>query len=366
MLAALAVFCLIYIITAFLLPADSPSSIASEEKTRQIEKLIDDVYLGKIDKQLLTDYMFLGLVSGLEDRYSTYYTAKEYDDITSKQSGYFEGVGVEITEDPETGKSIVNYLYEGAPADRAGMKEGDLLLSVNGTDVTAFTPTEVVELIRSDETGIINMTVLRGEEKLDFSMKPERILRDPVVSEMLEDNIGYIKISTFDNLTAEQFKTELDSLKEAGMKSLIIDLRGNLGGLVNSACDTMNEFLPEGLLVYTEDKNGERKEHYCDGKNELDIPMALLVDSLTASSAEIFAGAVKDYGVATLIGTQTFGKGIVQNTYELADDSAVRLTTAHYYTPEGHDIHGQGITPDIIVEDEEAQLQRAVELLSDQ
>ena len=147
------------------------------------------------------------------------------------------------------------------------------------------------------------------------------------------------------------------------VKGIIIDLRGNLGGLVSVCCDSLSQFMPEGLLVYTEDKYGNREDHNCDGEHELDIPMVLLVNSETASSSEIFAGAVQDYGKATLVGVQTYGKGIVQNTFKLHDGSVVKLTVAHYYTPKGNDIHGQGITPDIVIEDENEQMEKALELL---
>ena len=362
---SLAVFCLYHLIVAFAVPADTPSSPASFDKIKQIENTIDEHYMGEIDKQEMTDVMFLGIVAGLEDRYSTYYTAEEYEDVTSVQSGYFEGIGIEINRDDETGKLIVVNVYEDAPADRSGMLEGDLLITINGTDVTDYTAAEAVELIQADETGTINITVLRDGEMIDLSMKPEKILRNPVKSEILEGNIGYIKIGTFDNLTAEEFKSELDRCMEAGVKGIIIDLRSNLGGLVSAACDSLREFMPEGLLVYTENKYGERKEYNCDGENELDIPMAVLVNSKTASSAEIFSGAVKDYDRAVIIGTQTFGKGIVQDSFKLSDGSVVKLTVAHYYTPDGNDIHGQGITPDIVVEDEDEQLEKAIEVLSE-
>ncbi len=362
---ALAVFCLYRLIATRLIPADTPSSTVSYDKIRQIERAIDEHYLGEVDKQELTDYMFLGLVAGLGDRYSTYYTRDEYEDVTTTQSGYFEGIGIEVVTDEDSGRVMVKNVIGDAPADRAGMEAGDLLLTVGGVDVTGFTPSEVVELIQSDVTGKIVIVALRDGEELEFSMVPEKVYKDPVVYEILEDNIGYIKISTFNKMTQEQFGECLEAVKEADVKGLIIDLRGNLGGLVSAACDTLCEFMPEGLLVYTEDKYGERTEHSCDGKNALDLPMVLLVDGYTASSAEIFSGAVKDYGVATLIGEQTFGKGIVQNPYTLSDGSVVRLTTAHYYTPLGHDIHGEGIAPDLVVEGEEEQLQKAVELLNE-
>ena len=360
---SLAVFCLFHFIFTAVIPADPPSSLASYNKVKEVEKTIDDHYMGEINKQEMTDYMYLGMVAGLEDRYSTYYTAEEYEDVTSVQSGYFEGIGIELNNDKDSGRLVVVNVYEDAPADRAGMMIGDILIEINGVDVTGHTASEAVQLIQSDESGTINITALRDEEKLEFSMKPEKILRNPVRSEIMDGNIGYIKISTFDNMTAEEFKEELGKCTDAGVKGIIIDLRGNLGGLVSASCDSLRAFMPMGLLVYTENKYGDRKEYSCDGVNDLDIPMAVLVNSYTASSAEIFSGAVKDYEKAVIIGTQTFGKGIVQDSFRMSDGSVVKLTVAHYYTPKGSDIHGQGITPDIVVEDEEEQLAKALEIL---
>ena len=362
-LATLAVLSLYYAVSITAFPAVDPSSPASVEKIRQIEETVDQHYLGEIDKEQMTDFMYYGLVAGLGDRYSMYFNEKEYEEVTNVQSGEFKGIGIGIGQDAETGRLVVTEVYEDAPADRAGMEPGDVLLSVDGVDVTGYTPTDAVSLIQENETGPIAISVLRGEEMLSFSLVPETILRDPVESEILEDDIGYIRIGTFDQLTAEQFGKALDSMKEAEVKGLIIDLRGNLGGLVSASCDTLREFLPEGILVYTVDKEGNRKDYLCDGEHPLDLPMALLVNGNTASSAEIFAGAVKDYGMATLVGTRTFGKGIMQNAFELSDGSMVRLTVAHYYTPNGNDIHGKGIEPDIVIEEEEEQLAKAVEIL---
>ena len=362
---SLAVFCLFQLIVNYIIPADTPSSIASANKIKEVESVIDQNYMGETDKQEMTDYMFLGLVAGLNDRYSTYYTKEEYEDVSSVHSGYFEGIGVEIGTDSKTGDILILKVFEDAPADRAGMMKDDVILSVNGIDMTGKTAADVIEVIRNDETGTIQITALRDGEKMDFTMTREKVLRNPVVSEILDNDTGYIKIGTFDSMTAEEFETELESLKEAGVKGLILDLRENLGGLVNAACDTLRAFMPEGLLVYTENKYGERREYTCDGKNELDLPMAVLVNGNTASSAEIFSGAVQDAGVGEIIGTQTFGKGIVQNAFTLTDGSVVKLTVEHYYTPDGHDIHGKGITPDILVEEEDGQLDAALSYLKE-
>ena len=192
-----------------------------------------------------------------------------------------------------------------------------------------------------------------------------------VNSRMLENQVGYIQITEFTGVTASQFQTAYEELTAQGMQKLVIDLRGNPGGLVDSVCDTLSQILPEGVIVYTEDKNGNRSERDCAGESPIDIPLAVLVNEESASASEIFAGAVKDYEIGTIVGTTTYGKGVVQNTFRLSDGSVIRLTIAHYYTPEGNDINGVGITPDVEVEQSEdsetdVQLEKALEVLAAQ
>ncbi len=352
---------------------DTPTSIQTDTKIRAIERLIDMVYVGDKDEEALAEGMYRGLISGLGDRYADYYTEEEYEELLSSQEGYYEGVGITIgvpETDAEEGLEIIE-VKEDSPAAKAGIQAGDRLLAVNQTDVTGLTVTETAALIRYAKEETITLTLLRESEDAQISVEVtrEKLETDTVAGKMLNDTDGYLAISQFTGLTSGQFQSVLEQLREQGMQKLLIDLRGNPGGLLNAVCDTLRQILPEGLIVYTEDKQGNREEYTCEGETPLSIPLVVLVDENTASAAEIFTGAVKDYGIGTIVGQQTFGKGIVQDFYGLPDGSVVKLTVAHYYTPEGNDIHGVGIEPDVDVEqpkDEEndLQLQKALEILA--
>ena len=371
-----AVMALLYFL-ALLLPLGSapsePDSLQALKKIHEIEKLVEDYYLGDVDEQQMTDYMFLGLVAGLGDRYSTYYTEEEYEQIQRSQNGEYEGIGITLAQRTEDGKLQVVECTEDSPADRAGVQAGDLIESINGTDTEGMTSSQAVELISQSESDEITMSLYREEteETLEVSIVKETVEMQSVNSRMLENQVGYIQITEFTGVTASQFQPAYEELTAQGMQKLVIDLRGNPGGLVDSVCDTLSQILPEGVIVYTEDKNGNRSERDCAGESPIDIPLAVLVNEESASASEIFAGAVKDYGIGTIVGTTTYGKGVVQNTFRLSDGSVIRLTIAHYYTPEGNDINGVGITPDVEVEQSEdsetdVQLEKALEVLAAQ
>ena len=350
---------------------DDPASMAAVKKTHEITHYIDEVYLGDIDKQKLTDYMYLGLLTGLEDPYSTYYTKAEYDEINMSQQGEYRGVGITIATREEDGALMIVDVISGGPAEAAGLLPGDEILKIDGNNFKNASSSAVVDYVRSLETDSAVFTVLREDtaEELEFTVKIEKLEALSVAYSMLEDNIGYIQVSSFTAVTAKQFDDARKSLEEDGMKALVIDLRNNQGGLVNAVYDMLCSMMPEGLLFYTESKDGTRKEYSCEGENPLEIPMAVLVNDKTASASEIFAGAVKDYGVAKIIGTVTYGKGIVQNAYILSDGSVIRLTVSHYYTPNGNDIHKHGITPDLEVTNPtgaDLQLNKALDYLKEE
>lgn len=355
---------------------DTPTSFQTDTKIRLIEGLIDDVYVGEKDEEALAEEMYRGLISGLGDPYADYYTAEEYEQLLSSQEGYYEGVGITIGQtESETGAETPDGLEivevkEDSPAAQAGIQAGDRLLAVNGTDVTDMSVTEVATLIRTaeDETIVLTLSREGSDEEIVAEVTRERLETDTVAGKMLNETDAYLAISQFTGLTSDQFASVYQDLKNQGMQRLIIDLRGNPGGLLSAVCDTLRQILPEGLIVYTEDKQGDREEYTCDGETPLDIPLVVLVNENSASAAEIFTGAVKDYGIGTIVGQQTFGKGIVQDFYGLPDGSVVKLTVAHYYTPNGNDIHGVGIAPDVTVEQPEdsetdVQLQKALEVL---
>ena len=367
-LAAIAVFITCYVKLPVSYTASSPESLSSYKKINEVLDIIDKYYMGDTDDQLMTDYMFLGLVSGLEDPYSTYFTKEQYDQLSTVQQGHYSGIGVSIAAQ-EDGEIEIVSVTQGGPAEEAGIMAGDYIRSVNGADVRGMDTSEVSAMIQDTESDDIELLIYRPDTKEEFEVTVTRSLLDSVSAwgGIIENTVGYISIGSFTGVTAEQFSEMLEELEEKSAQALIIDLRGNGGGLVSAACDCLREFIPEGVLVYTEDKNGNRDEYTSDSGNEIDIPVAVLVNGETASASEIFAGALQDYGIATIVGTQTYGKGIIQDVFRLNDGSVIRLTVSHYYTPNGNNIHEVGITPDVVVEyDEESetdtQLEAALEL----
>jgi len=350
-----------------------------ERKISNIENIVNQYYLDEIDQAEVESWLYKGLIAGLGDTYATYYTREELKKTNEASSGSYQGIGAVLTQDRTTGLITVTRCYEGTPSARAGLLPGDVIYSINDTQVTGTDLTEVVSMIKTEPGDTVKIEVAREGENdyLSFDVEREYIEIPTVNSEMLEGKIGYIEITEFDTITEEQFKQALSDLESQGMEKLVIDLRNNPGGVLSTVCNMLEQILPEGLIVYTEDKEGKREEYKSDGKNEFKKPLAVLVNGNSASASEIFAGAVKDYGIGTLVGTTTFGKGIVQRIINLNDGTAVKLTVSKYYTPKGNDIHKVGIEPDVEVElDEELkqkvtiekaednQLQKAIEVLN--
>lgn len=358
----------------------APDSAKAKKKIQLLETLIDETYLEDADEDALTESMYAGLIDGLGDPYSRYYTKEEYKSLTEETEGSYQGIGIVMQQNPDTGVITIVRCYEGAPGAEAGVLPGDILYKVDGEEVTGTELAEVAKKIRSEDTVSAKLTLARDGENdyIEVDVKKAQV-EIPVVShEMLENQVGYIAVYEFTAVTVQQYNDAYADLMAQGMKKLVIDLRGNPGGLLTAVCDIFNNIAPEKLIVYTEDKNGE-KEEYLSGKGtNMDVPLAVLVNGNSASAAEIFAGAVQDYGIGTLVGTTTFGKGIVQKVTPLTDGSAVKLTISKYYTPSGRNIHGTGITPDVEVEldealkqkvtiskDEDNQLQKALEVLGE-
>ena len=345
-------------------------------KLRVLEDLVDEIYLGRKDEEQLAEGMYKGLIYGLGDEYSCYYTAEEYEQANSSSEGTYEGVGVLLTT-LEPGRYVVETCYPNSPADLAGILEGDIIVSMNGTVYQDLS--EMVDRIHDKELSSVTFEIERkGEEGLlSITVDIANVELPSVHAEMLEDNTGYIAITGFKAVTPGQYKEAFSTLAEEGMDRLVVDLRGNLGGYLESVCAILRDILPEGLIVYSEDKYGNREEEYCDGKHQLMFPLAVLVDGKTASASEIFAGAVQDYGIGIIVGTNTYGKGVIQSIRSFIDGSAVKLTSSHYYTPLGKDIHKVGITPDVYVEssagsdrkslsfEEDDQLQEAIRRLKE-
>ncbi len=326
------------------------SDLAFTQKIKYLENMIDEEYLGEISTDKLEEGVYAGLIYGLGDVYSRYYTKDEYEQESVTTEGSYVGIGVAMQKYTAGGVQIVE-CYKGSTAEEAGVKVDDVITAINGEDITDTELQDVVSMIKDNEDKDVVLTVQRkGEDTQEITVKVSNVELPSVFGEMLDENTGYIQITEFKGVTVEQYQEIFADLKEQGMERLVVDLRDNPGGLLNVVCDILRDILPEGLIVYTEDKNGNRSEETCDGKNPLDMPLAVLVNGNSASASEIFAGAVKDYGLGTIVGTTTYGKGVVQSIRQLSDGSAVKLTIANYYTPKGNSINKTGIRPDVEVE----------------
>ena len=344
-------------------------------KLEMLEMYIRGYYLDEIDDDQMEDYLYYGLVAGLGDPYAAYYNEEETQSMLDSSSGNYCGIGAVFSQNLMTGVITVTRVYEGCPSYEAGILPEDILYMVEGEEITGQDLTNVVTKIKGEEGTEVTITMLRGEKTIDFTMKRQMIEVPTIEHEMLADHVGYILITEFDGVTDEQFGEALDELETQGMKSLVIDLRNNGGGSVESVCNIADVLLPEGPIVYTEYKGEEREARNSD-KECIEIPMAVIINGASASASEILSGALQDYGAAKIVGTQSYGKGIVQSVLDLQDGTALKLTTAKYYTPNGNDIHGVGITPDVEIDlpeelktevtlslEEDVQLQKAIEVL---
>lgn len=320
-------------------------------KMASIEKLIKDEYYKDVEYSQLEDGVYAGMLDSLGDPYSVYYNEKELKEVLDSGEGIYYGIGAYISIDKETQAPVIAGIISGTPAEESDLQEGDIIAKVDGVDTTKMTTSEVVKLIKGPEHSTVLITIIREGESDYIELEVERRkIESPTVNyEMKEDNIGYIQITEFDDVTTDQFTEAMAVLKGQGMEGLILDLRSNGGGNLSTCIAIASQLLPEGLIVYTEDKDGNREEYKCDGKKEIDIPLVVLVNGYSASASEILTGAIKDYKKGTIMGTTTYGKGIVQTIIPLRDGTAVKITTSSYFTPSGNNIHGVGIEPDIEV-----------------
>lgn len=344
------------------------------EKVNLLKSAIEYYYVEDLDQDVLADGLYSGLMNSLGDPYAEYYTPEQWIAMQNSTEGIYYGIGAYMKKDTVTGYPQITGIIRDTPAEEAGILIDDYIYEVDGTDVFDMNLSDVTAMIKGPEGTTVSLTVIRPSTGEEFSMTIERRkVETPTVEyKMLEGNIGYISISEFDAVTVDQFAEALAVVKGNGMEGLILDLRGNPGGSLTAVVEIARMLLPKGLIVYTEDKYGERNEYTCDGQKCLDVPMVVLVNGGSASASEILAGAIKDYGTGTLLGTTTYGKGIVQRLIALDDGSAIKLTVSHYYTPLGNDIHKVGIVPDVELEfdadayekdETDNQLDRAIELL---
>lgn len=355
-----------------------PFGMSNMAKICQIEEMLDTYYVEDYDKELAEELMYTGLVAGVGDPYTYYLSADSLAEQVEKNSGHFVGIGVEIYAGDD-GYIVVSSVTPGGPAEAAGILAEDKITEVDGESITGKTAADVSALVKGEEGTDVTLTIFREStgEVLEKTVTRQDIQVQTVSWHMMDNNIGYISITNFRENTHNQFKEALDTLEAEGMEKLVLDLRNNTGGLVKSAHEIGEELLPEGIMVYTMDKEGNREDTLCDDVYN-DVPMVVLVNGNSASAAEILAGAIQDTGRGELIGTTTFGKGLVQRLFTLPDGSGLNVTIQKYYTPNGTSIHGVGITPDYEVElpeeyaqqtniptEADTQLQKAVEVLSE-
>lgn len=328
-------------------------------KLNEIQAILEKHFYKEIDGELLVSGLFKGVAAGTGDLYADYYSVQELQSVMDSTAGEYFGIGATLSENLETGDILVMEVYEDGPADQAGLQVGDQILSVAEQDASMGLSDLVTQIKSSKEE--FQMRVYREAEQreLELTMKCGEIKVTHVRYEMKEGQIGYIRISEFTTSAIKQFENAVQELNAEGMEKLIVDLRNNPGGLLNAVCDILDFVIPKGLIVYTEDKNGNREEYKSKGNTLIHCEIAVLVNEYSASASEIFAGAVQDYELGPVMGTQTYGKGVVQKTYPLSDGSAFKMTVEKYFTPKGQDIDGNGITPDIRLEESETELEDA-------
>ena len=354
---------------------------SEQDLIAQLEKyksIVDEYYLGEVNEEDLKEGAIKGYIEGLGDPYTEYISKEDMEGYMQDTLGNYVGIGIYMILDKEDGKIKVVAPMQGSPAEAAGIKAGDIIETINGESYTLEEMEDASEKIKGEEGTTVKLGIIRGTEELEIEVKRENIKVNPVNGEVLENNIGYIQFSSFDKTTAEDFKAKYEELKSKGINSLIIDLRNNGGGLVDQATKIADYFTEKDVpLLYEVDKNGNEEEVKSEDGVLIDIPTIILTNENTASASEILAGALKDLDKATIVGTKTYGKGVIQEIFTLRDGSGIKLTTEEYQTPNHNKINKVGIEPDETVElpetvtnvldvpeDQDTQLQKAIEILS--
>lgn len=350
----------------------------SSSKLELVTYLIKHYYYNDVDDETLIDGLYSGLIDSLDDPYSTYYTAEEYENAKQTYAGEYAGIGALLQKNMETGEVTITKVYENTPAEKVGLKEGDSILSADGNLAKDEDLETFVSHIRGGKGTDVELVLDRDGEEITVKCERDDVATPTVEHQMLNDNIGYIAVSQFTEHTYKDFVKAYEDLEKQGMTSIVYDMRNNGGGLLESVVDILDYILPEGTVVYTMDKDGNREDKVSKASSHKDIPIVVLVNGNTASAAEIFTGAIRDFKYGKIIGTTTFGKGVVQSTIPLTDGSAIKLTTHQYYTPSGECIQGTGIDPDMELEfeflggdddkysvDLDNQIQKAIEVLSE-
>lgn len=340
----------------------------------RIRTMLDNTYIGTLDDKSMIEGAIKGYVAGVGDQYTEYYTKEEMQSKLEEVTGNYVGIGIYMLVDSSSGTILVTEPMEGSPAEKAGVKTGDFIVNVEGEDVTAENVSKMSDKIKGEEGTKVKIKVRRGEETIDFEIKRKKIVISHIKARVLENNIGYIDIKDFDGGTAEEFKTKYDELSKKGIKSLIIDIRSNGGGIVDESLNILDMLLEKDTtLLITVNKKQEEEVTKAKKKQEIDIPVIVLTNQYSASASEILAGALKDNGRAKIVGTKTYGKGVIQTLRTLTDGSGLKTTTEEYYTPNRNKINKIGIKPDYevnlpddiseLTDENDTQLKKAIELL---
>lgn len=344
---------------------------STKAKLELLEQLVDESYSGDIDMDDLQEGLYRGYIDGLGDKYSVYYDEDETKALMQSTSGEFGGIGALFSQDKDT--KVITFLkvYEGSGAEEAGFKVDDILYKVDGKDISGEDLSEVVSKIRGDEGTTVELTVLRGDDGEEYTATVTRkiVQTDTVYHEMKEDKIGYIQVTEFDDVTTDQYKEALEDLENQGMKGLVVDLRNNPGGNVDTVTDMLDLMLPEGTTLSIKDKQGKESVYESDDEHQFTKPLVVLVNENSASASEIFSGAIQTFGTGEVVGTTTYGKGVVQQIFDLKDGTSVKLTIAEYLIAGQFGINGKGVTPDVEVQyekdaqnpDRDNQLEKALE-----
>lgn len=340
----------------------------TESKLELLQALVQSKYLNSddVDDEALKESIYKGYIDGLNDQYSVYYDKEETKKMQDASAGEFGGIGVSMSQDPDTKIITLVNVEKDSPAGKAGIETEDVLYKVDGEDITSMDSDEVVAKVRGEVGTEVKITVVKastGEEK-EYTIIRDTIKQDTVYHEMKDGNIGYIYVKEFDTVTSSQFEEALTDLDNQGMEGLIVDLRYNGGGNVTTVCEMLDLLLPEGTIVYSEDRDGKKQTYSSDEEHQFNKPMAVLVNQYSASASEIFAGAVQDYEMGDIVGVTTFGKGVMQNVFDLKDGTSVKITTDQWFTPNGRNVQGTGITPDVEVEYDRSNTEADNQLLA--
>ena len=362
--------------TGFLIGSSSDNTNIDSE-LKKYRALIDKYYLGEVNEEDLKEGAISGYIEGLGDEYSEYISKEDMEEYMQDTMGNFVGIGIYMVNDTETNRIMVLSPIKGSPAEKAGILPGDYIMKINGESYTGEDNSIAASKIKGEEGTTVQLEILRGTETLNFEIKRENVIVNPVEGKVLENNIGYIEFTSFDENTAEEFKNKFEELQKSNIKSLIIDLRNNGGGLVDQALEIAGYIADKGsVLLYEVDKNNNEEVKKSESDPIINMPVVILVNENTASSSEILAGALKDLGKAKIVGTKTFGKGVIQELLTLSDGSGLKITSQKYLTPNKTEINNVGIEPNETVElpdtvenilnvdeKDDTQLQKAIEML---